>query len=230
MTATRVETGAWAAQLRALHELAVAASGVLEPRALAGLAANKAKQLLSGQVAALQVWDRRAELLRTIARSGIEDAPIPAVRRGQGAAGIAFATGQPVVIPDYAAWDMGVRWARDLGAKSILAVPLLVQDHAIGSLTISFNERHCFTVEEVELMTLLAAQVAPAMEAARLHQALESSNRQWRRILATSPQAILNLRVDGTVASANRSALRVLGYGQEAEIRGRSHIDLVRYE
>ncbi|MHB8510277.1 MAG: PAS domain-containing sensor histidine kinase, partial [Candidatus Dormibacteria bacterium] len=49
-------------------------------------------------------------------------------------------------------------------------------------------------------------------------------------ILATSPQAILNLRVDGTVASANRSALRVLGYGQEAEIRGRSHLDLVRYE
>ncbi|MEA2684196.1 MAG: hypothetical protein QOK05_2524 [Chloroflexota bacterium] len=222
--------GQWAGWLHALHDLAVAASGVLEPAVLSRLASEKANDLLGGDGAGLQMWDADAQHLPTVAQSGSQGVEIPALRPGEGAAGVAFETRKPLAITDYVAWNGGVQWVKDLGFRSLIAVPLLVQDRAIGCLTVSFRETRQFTVEEIELMTLLAAQVAPALEAARLHTRIQKANRQWRLILATSPQAIINMSLDGKVLAANRSALDVLGYSDEAELRRLTHRDLVRYD
>ena len=219
----------WASRLHALHELAVAAGGVLEPEVLARLAADKANQLLGGSGAGLQIWDSNDEVLRILAQTGTQPWEIPPMKSGEGAGGIAFETRRPLPIADYVAWNGGVQWVKDLGLKSFLAVPLLVQGRAIGCLTVAFQESHEFSTAEIELISLLAAQVAPAMEAARLYSSMQAANRQWRHILATSPQAVLMMTLDGVVTSANRTALRLLGYQTEEMILGRTHRELVRY-
>ncbi len=67
-------------------------------------------------------------------------------------------------------------WARAHGLHSRLAVPLIAGSQAIGVLAIIFRQFRQFSPDEVELLEMLAAQAANAIQNARLYdQALESA-------------------------------------------------------
>jgi diguanylate cyclase (GGDEF)-like protein len=59
--------------------------------------------------------------------------------------------------------------ARQFGLRSLLAVPLVLQDRLIGGMGLDRAQGEAFTADEVELITALARQAALAMERARLY-------------------------------------------------------------
>ncbi len=87
---------------------------------------------------------------------------------GRGIVGAAAESKQPVLAPDtskdprYIAWDEGIR--------SEVAVPLLVQNRLIGVLDLESEQLSYFTEEHVRTLSLLAPQIATAIENARLYQ------------------------------------------------------------
>src|SRR6266700_5087622 len=90
---------------RLLYEVAVAASGVLEPERLARLAVARACQLTGAGSGLLFWWVPERELLIPLA--GEPSGSVPVVRplaSGEGAAGLSFATGRPQVVHEYARW------------------------------------------------------------------------------------------------------------------------------
>src|ERR1700737_3095724 len=90
--------------LQALHEVAVASSGLLDPHELAGLVIERARDLLGADEATLLWWDAEASGLRIIGDTYSH--PFPrVVAIGEGTAGIAFQSGAPVVVEDYLNWD-----------------------------------------------------------------------------------------------------------------------------
>src|SRR6266849_4128178 len=88
---------AQARAFRALHEVAVASSGVLDPAALARLVVDRARDLLTADSAGLYMWSAEAELLRSLGDNdpNLEGVGLT-VEPGQGAAGLAFQRTEPV--------------------------------------------------------------------------------------------------------------------------------------
>ena len=90
----------------ALHEMAVAAAGVLDPSALARLAVNHARDLLGVDAASVFGWDADASVLRWLAHNDphrSDDGPI--IRPGEGATGLAFEQRAPVIVENYPTWE-----------------------------------------------------------------------------------------------------------------------------
>jgi PAS domain S-box-containing protein len=157
--------------LESLHEVAVASSGVVDPVELSHLVVERARDLLRGDDATLLWWDPAESKLRILADTFRRPFPRE-VAVGEGTAGIAFERGQPVIVDDYPHWEHAVADSLSRGLKSVVAVPLLVRDRPVGALTVSFTTQRTLGRPDVRLLSLFAAQVAPALEAARLHEAL----------------------------------------------------------
>jgi len=176
--------------LRALQELSASAGRGLDPGELIRLAAIRACELLHGDAVALYVWDDAAGVLvpafTNDTRSPLDD---QAVKLGEGAAGRAMVRREAVVVPDYKSWEHGIQWFQDRGLRAVGAVPLLVADRAIGALVVRFYEQHAVSPREEEILALLAAQVAPALEAVRLY-ALSDVERERERVLREITQAL----------------------------------------
>ena len=68
--------------------------------------------------------------------------------------------------PDFLFFDESVR--------SLLVVPLIVRDEAIGTLAIDSNQANAFTESDRQLMTIAAAQVSVAIANARLFEESEA--------------------------------------------------------
>ncbi|MDQ6674131.1 MAG: GAF domain-containing protein [Chloroflexota bacterium] len=193
MPGTRPEDapGVEARLLRTLYELSVPAGVALNPGELIKLVAQRACDLLHGDAVALYLWDEAAGTLvpaySNDPRQPIEDQPL---LPGQGAAGLAVRHRRPVVVDDYEHWENAVAWGVALGIKSVEAVPLMVGDRSVGALIVRFyNERRILGPEEERILVLLAAQVAPALEAARLY-ATSTLERQHERALREITQAL----------------------------------------
>ena len=69
--------------------------------------------------------------------------------------------------PAYGAW---LQRARDRGFVSFLAIPLVVQDRALGCMNLYMAERHDFRSDEIQLLSTFASQAAVSIENARLFE------------------------------------------------------------
>ncbi len=61
----------------------------------------------------------------------------------------------------------------DLVVRSLLAVPLVIRDEPVGTLTVDSDQANAFSESDKQLMTIAAAQVSVAMANARLFEELE---------------------------------------------------------
>ncbi|HEX6547700.1 MAG TPA: EAL domain-containing protein [Candidatus Dormibacteraeota bacterium] len=210
---------------KALNDLARAASGLLEPEALARLTVDRARDLLHVRSAAL-LWSSPdgTTQLRLADNDPTHERP-EAVPAATGLVGQVIAHRRPVRIANVQAWDDIPSSWRGGPIKSAAAVPLLVGDRALGGLVARSESLAHFTDERLELMSLLAAQVAPALAAARLHADLVSSEHRFRSLFETIACGVLVQGPGGIVLDANRAAEDMLGLSLE-EMRGRRSTEL----
>src|SRR5216683_2269931 len=163
----------------ALHDIAVAIGGVLEPVELARLVVNRARELLEAGAVGVYSLDKSTQLLEPIYSSDAREAlPEPAIPIGMGAAGQALLNGQLVRVDDYLSWPHAGKWAAANGVRSAMAVPLQVSDRRTGAMSVrTYVPRH-WTDEDAQTLMLLAAQIGPALEAARLHERTRAARAQ----------------------------------------------------
>jgi PAS domain S-box-containing protein len=162
---------------RALYDIAVAVGGMLEPSELARVVAERACDLLSVDGVAVYVGDEvGARLVPLHSSDAPERDPEPPLAAGEGAAGQAYVRGEPVAVPDYARWPHGGGWGRIQGVAAALAVPLRVGDRCTGALAVRTYTPRQWTEDDASTLSLLAAQVAPSLEAARLFKRTQLSH------------------------------------------------------
>jgi PAS domain S-box-containing protein len=100
-----------------------------------------------------------------------------------------------------------------------VAVPLLIEERALGVLAMSFADTRTFQEAERVFALAVAQQCAQALERALLYQALERARQQIAAIIAASPLAILLLDGEGTVGLWNPAATSIFGW-QGEEVSG----------
>jgi len=111
------------------------------------------------------------------------------LRLGEGVVGRAGAAHAPFQVQDVQASDIFTPTIRDLlvthGYRSVLAVPLLREDHVLGGLVMARGVPGVFPTEVVALLQTFATQSALAIQNGRLYQALQEASRHKSNFLAT---------------------------------------------
>ena len=161
--------------------------------------------------------------------------------KNEGVTGSVWASGQPLVVQDYRAWDRGLPEFINAGFNAVMGVPLIVGDEVIGVLAVSLvEEERTFTQEQVRLMERFAALASLAIDNARLYEltqketyergvaeiALRSSEERFRKVFHASPVAIIIFSLDnGRIIEANEAYWKLTGFETETSI-GRTAIEL----
>jgi sigma-B regulation protein RsbU (phosphoserine phosphatase) len=105
---------------------------------------------------------------------------------GRGVVGYAAQHGQAVLVPDV---NKDPRYIRgNPETRSELAVPLVYKDKVIGVLDLEHTRRGFFTDDHKRTVTTLAAQVAIAIENARLYEQIARQEKRLERDLAMARQ------------------------------------------
>src|SRR4051812_43891075 len=140
----------------------------------------------------------------------------PQLRVGQGLVGFAAEHKTVVNVPDVTKDVRYIPWVED--CRSELAIPLLVKDRCIGVLDLESPNYDAFGKHDVEVLTLLASQLAVAIENARLYEALRANEERLegelsfaRRVQAALLPVGLPKRLRGVDVAARFSPARELG-------------------
>jgi GAF domain-containing protein len=148
-----------------------AALAHLEVDELLSVLLPRIREILRADTCAVLLLDEETNELVARAALGIEEEVEQGVRvpLGEGFAGKVAAEGLPRII-DVDAYPVWNPILRDKGIKSMLGVPLLVNDSGLGVLHVGSLTPREFTRDEVELLQIVAERVAIAIERARLHE------------------------------------------------------------
>ena len=189
-----------AQRFQALHELAVAAGGVADPRALAKLTVDHARVLLAVDSAGLY-WLDASGLMAVLADNDPEATARDLPPR-EGIVGQIMQHGAPVVVEDYQGWQHRVPWVAARGVQSSAGVPILVGERSLGALVVRSKKPHAFDVREIQTLAVLVAQVGPVIEVARLYA--ESERRR------TEAEALATLAREGANSRDTEQAARLI--------------------
>ncbi len=156
------------AEVSALHELARTVTSTGSTESISQTVVNSLRMIFQCQASALLLVEGDEVILK--ASSGIAPQYIPLARWkiGDGVSGKVVETGQTIYIQDTHAIADFVYMEPTL--RSMLAVPLNFNDQVIGVLSIDSDKPHAFTADHERVMNIVAAQVAAAIENARLLQ------------------------------------------------------------
>jgi sigma-B regulation protein RsbU (phosphoserine phosphatase) len=160
--------------------------------------------------------DERKELEIKIAVQYGEKVVVPKVPLGEGLVGYAALHREAVNVPDVSKDPRYIKIVDDV--RSELAVPMLLKDRCIGVFDLESPELDAFSKRDVEILTLLASQVAVAIENARLYEAvsatearLEKELKFAQRVQAALLPSALPKRLKGVDIAGSFTPARELG-------------------
>lgn len=164
----------YANTMETLAEIGREMSAILDLDELLTRVAHLVKRVVDYRTFGIALLDEQTRLLELkVAISYGDVQRLPAVRVGEGIVGHAAQHKEPVLVNDVSTDPRYIDAVPD--ARSELAVPMLLQDRVIGVFDLESPELNAFTKRHVELLTLLAAQTAQAVENARLYEALRAN-------------------------------------------------------
>ncbi|MGH7353992.1 MAG: GAF domain-containing protein, partial [Candidatus Rokuibacteriota bacterium] len=176
-------------ELKALGEIGQAVSSTLDLETVLTTIVSRAVALSGAAAGTVHEFDEASQefgmrATHNTERELIELQRAEPVRLGQGAIGQAAQTRMPVQISDireapfYAARPRLRELLLESGYRSVLAVPLLVEDRILGALVVLRREIGEFSPDAVNLLQTFATQSALAIQNARLFREIEDKGRQ----------------------------------------------------
>lgn len=166
-------------QLQALQSVTDAALAYVGlDDVLRGLLARVTAALGVDNTAILLLDEPTQQLVVHLAQ-GPEDALAGRVRvpLGQGIAGRIAASRQPLIVEDTATVEAVNPFLHE-SIRSLMGVPLLVQERVLGVLHVGTVAPHRFTPDDLRLLRLVADRVALALDHARLYAAAQAARAQ----------------------------------------------------
>ncbi len=129
---------------------------------------------------------------------------------GQGVTGTAAATREPVRVSDVRADQRYIQTSDSV--RSELAVPLVFKNEVIGVLDVQSAEPDYFTLEQQEILVLLASRLSVAMENARLFERARSQADMLLVLNEVGREASSILDLEALLRRAAELVKRVIDY------------------
>ena len=172
-------TAARAAQLIHMYRLSDPMLSELGLEALLAELLDRAKEALGADTAAILILDENGTDLVARAARGLEEEVEQGVRipLGAGFAGRIAAERVAIFIGDVDHADVLNPILREKGVRSLLGAPLIVEGRVLGVIHVGTLQPRQFDDDDVALLQLAAGRAAPAIERARLFEALGQEHR-----------------------------------------------------
>jgi sigma-B regulation protein RsbU (phosphoserine phosphatase) len=176
-----------------LNEIATELISILDLDPLLERVGQLLRRLIDYQMFTIMLLDEKGETLitRYAWRFGHAHAPLRSLPITSGLVGAAVREWRLVNVPDVSKDPRYLPMNPE--TRSELIVPLFHKGHIIGVLDLEHTRIGFFNEEHARMLTTLAAQVAIAIENARLYQAVRRQERQLERDIAMAREVQLRL-------------------------------------
>jgi serine phosphatase RsbU (regulator of sigma subunit)/anti-sigma regulatory factor (Ser/Thr protein kinase) len=166
---------------------------------------ERVRTILHGDTAVILLVDKERDMLVARAAKGIEEEVRLGVEvpLGHGFAGRVAARAEPIRILDLDRAEVVNPLLRQRGIRSLLGVPLIVEDEVIGVLHVGTLERREFSDEHVEILQLAADRAAAALDRARTAERRTLTQIMQRALLPQALPALPGLRLSGKYLPAS---------------------------
>jgi two-component system, sensor histidine kinase PdtaS len=165
-----------AAEISALREISRAISAPTDLDTTLGLITRKTAEVMRMDSCSIYLLDAQGDYLVLKATTGLapESIGLGRLRLGEGLTGWAARTGQPAASAD-APSDPRFKYVPGTGEnrfQSLLAVPLATAGKIVGAINVQTTDRHEYTEDQIELLSIIADMASGALEKARLHDSM----------------------------------------------------------
>lgn len=173
----------YADTLETLAEIGREMSAILDLDELLTRVAHLLKRVIQYRIFGILLLDPESlELEMKVAiRYGDDPRALTPVKLGEGLVGHAALHREVVLVPDVLKDPRYINAVP--GVRSELVVPLLLKDRCLGVFDLESPDVGAFTKKHVELLTLLAAQAAVAIENARLYESIRANEARFEKEL-----------------------------------------------
>ena len=179
--------------LTVLNEIATELTSILDLDPLLEKVGQLLRRLIDYQMFTIMLLDEKGEMLitRYAWRFGHAHAPVRSMPITIGLAGAAVREWRLVNVPDVRQDPRYVEMNQE--TRSEMIVPLFHKGRIIGVLDLEHTRAGFFNDEHERVLTTLAAQVAIAIENARLYQAVRNQEAQLERDISMAREVQLRL-------------------------------------
>jgi sigma-B regulation protein RsbU (phosphoserine phosphatase) len=179
--------------LEVMNEIATELTSILDLDPLLERVGQLLRRLIDYQMFTIMLLDEKGETLitRYAWRFGYAHAPLRRMPVTSGLVGAAVREWRLVNVPDVRKDQRYLPMNAE--TRSELIVPLFYKGRIIGVLDLEHTRTGFFNEEHERMLTTLAAQVAIAIENARLYQAVHRQERQLERDIAMAREVQLRL-------------------------------------
>ncbi len=208
--------------LKAARETAMDIAAALEMKPLLQRVVQRVKKMVDTRGVEIGLLDAEQQVVRIAASEspwgGYTGLEIPL---GHGAGGWVAAQGQTLVLEDFNTWPHKGDMTFPSIFHAVVSVPLKFHDEVLGVLTI-FDDRegHTFTRHDVQLLELLAPQVAVALRNARLYeelrQRMQAQQRAERELIQSARLAAVGEMAAAVAHELNSPLTTVMGFTELA--------------
>lgn len=163
-------------ELNALNAVAMAVAQPLHLRELLHQALTQVLRVTDAQAGAIFLLDEQTRTLVLSAQCGTSEQAAYAMRElhlDDSACGGVIEKGHPVVAPDLGYYRSSAgRVLGQAGLRSLVHVPLISRDVALGTMCVATAQPREYEPEELELLMAIGSQIAVSIENTRLYDEL----------------------------------------------------------
>jgi sigma-B regulation protein RsbU (phosphoserine phosphatase) len=181
------ETRWYAGLLATLYEIGKETSSILDLDELLTRVAEVVKRVIDYEMFAIFLLDEERKEL--VARKTVRYGSLPEkrpIKVGEGLCGTAALFKEPILVGDVRKDPRYLNLIPE--ARSELVVPMVIKDKCVGVFDLESSVLDRFNEEHVKILTPLAAQVAVAIENARLYEEILRREKRVQRELSIAQQ------------------------------------------
>jgi two-component system sensor histidine kinase/response regulator len=221
-------------QMERILEISRDLASTISPERLLQHIVETAVELTDTESASILLFDEPSGELRFMAAARSADQLVPiAVPIEQSLAGVCFATGEPLIVPDVGQdprYYKEVEKQTGFEVRSLLAVPLQYRERRIGVLEVS-NKRGDpgFGQEDMDILAVLAAQATITIENTRMVEALQQHHDHLEQLVVARVLEItrISAQLDQETSERQRAEAELRHIREVASAASRTSGDIL---
>ncbi len=210
--------------LSGLYHISLMMGSGTEVSQVCELLTHKVARLLRAEMCLILLYDERDRSLQAqLPACGVSDEHLRLLRARldeQNLATQVFKTGEAYLTNQVQTDPLISKSVTELlGVRTVLAVPLLAGNRALGTLEI-MNKQGGFLEEDKRLAMVFASQAAHLLFQAQLFEQLRESEECYRQIFESTLDGLYRSTTDGQLVTVNPALVAMLGYRGPEELLG----------